>query len=455
MRDIRDTQKGFKTNVSALTQSPNSSSSTVVLDGFTANALVVCIFPFTAEYQNELSCALGDVFKLMDSKIINGWVLAMSLASGTKGWIPKDNIKILDLHNNRPTNTLDFATSIGPSTSMESSMPASRNLTSTASTNSLPEDRSPSCNYESTSIPLPSSSPLSVFPTSVLYSSIFVHSMYSIDDKPTEFWYRIDLVMKSPNNDGNNSDYNNSTCSTEKVHIARYFEDIENLHNQLVDTIKKNEMLKSIKLPSLPVLNYSHDQSVNIFSLNISNINKYFQSIFTLINSMNSNNPLYLIFLNFLKISNNDFQHYVELDDDQILKILTPSKNDTDIEVNFTDENLNNKSPLFEVPRIGECLNRFSTNSKNSTTSKSSLTINNGKLKIKLIYKEEFSIIKMQNTNLTFKALSTAISENLNINSKFTLAYKNNNGIFILLRDDSGLERALNLNNHKITIKVI
>ena len=56
---------------------------------------------------------------------------------------------------------------------------------------------------------------------------------------------------------------------------------------------------------------------------------------------------------------------------------------------------------------------------------------------------------------INFLTLSKAVARKVNRLNGLTLAYKNSNSVFILLRDDEGLERALKDNNSKLIIKVI
>ena len=218
--------------------------------------------------------------------------------------------------------------------------------------------------------------------------------------------------------------------------------------------------------------------------------------------------PLYQAFMNFLTPHENDFQHYVHLDDDQIQKIMKPAQDrvSKDIEINFETGTKSSESlPIIPLPqelRILSSLSkpqmhasdginsRFtslrSTSSTNSistfsrsvsTISSSTSTIsmptiarsNERNVKIKIIYRDDISIVKILFEELTFATLSKTLGDNIQYTNKkpnsngnsngngngLTFAYKNENEIFVLLRDDAGLRRALAYNDKKLVIKVI
>jgi uncharacterized lipoprotein YehR (DUF1307 family) len=422
-------------------------------NNFPVNSLVVCTYPFTAEYKNELSCSSGEVFKLVDSKVINGWILVHSLSSGLKGWVPKDNVKILDLKNEKSNSIVESfipSRSVTPISTTKSSIHSTNvNSPTLNSSNSLDSTDSLLDFYSSSMTTTLSNK--SLISNSLPFFSIFVHSMHSLENSQTTFWYRIDLES-----------------NTEKIHIARYYKDILQLQNSLNSAINqsKNIHLKLPKLPSYFNGIYSNDKFVDTFLMHLSDINQYLQNVFNIINTQSPDSLIYVIFLKFCKTENNDFQHYVKLDDDQILKILKPCINSSnlidDVEL---DIGLNKELSIIDsndyyslsAPKLHKSISMLSFDSKTSSNStiRSISDKRSTDVKVKIFYKDDCSLIKISKSKLSFKSLHNAISEKLDGLSTFTLAYRNNQGILILLRNDTGLQKALLLNDKKIIIKVI
>jgi hypothetical protein len=536
-QDIRSGTDAVKANSKG---NPNASSEDS--NEFHKDAIVVCIHPFSAEYGNELSCSLGDVFKLVDAKIVNGWILTQSLSSGAKGWVPKDNVKILDLFNSTSSTRTETETeietveetqistadssrlSLQSSISIAASASASTSTTTTNS-NSLIDyytsaspfsehhehHRNANLDKVNASTPDRVSARTSVTET-LPYSSIFVHSMYSLESSPHVFWYRIDLTDKSVAS-LTNSVILDSKKSLNSIHLARYYSDIVEFHKTL-KSIANESVHMTFNLPQLPrsiswdMTNTGSSGAEDVFSNNISNIDNYFHKLFHQMNVQPTASPLYQAFMNFLTPRGNDFQHYVHLDDDQIQKIMKPAQDrvSKDIEINFETGTKSSESlpitPLPQELRILSSLSkpqmhasdginsRFtslrSTSSTNSisTFSRSVSTIssststssmptiarsNKRNVKIKIIYRDDISIVKILFEELTFATLSKTLGDNIQYTNKkpnsngnsngngngLTFAYKNENEIFVLLRDDAGLRRALAYNDKKLVIKVI
>lgn len=496
------------------TTSSTSSSTTT----FSSNSIVVCIHQFHAEYDNEVSCTPGDVFKLVDPRVTNGWVLAQSLSSGYKGWVPKDCVKILDLfnHNNgsnasnaggsssnsimtsstSPLNSINSPLSLQSNTfSNNYSLLNQKDRSKNHKKNSLDSTSKPESLNSSNSVldyystPMTPSSTLSaidnnnreVNPLLQIYSSIFAHSMYILESAPSSYWYRLDLVFSQNIN--------------QQSHLCRYYTDLLTLHKFLDSQAKAFKI--NIELPKLPppfqfsasTKDINSEMEIS-FVTHLSEIDYYLKNLFDLIALQPKTSPLIPTFIRFCQPMDNDFEHYVPLDDDQILNILKPgsesSNNDIELifedgdttltEINVSNANISTISSsttphknhtnstetitnnqfddfIFKQPKLKSSNSMSSLNSKLSTASTSSSAQNS--IKVKIIYKGEFSLIKIPNDALSFNNLSIAISEKLEGLQRFTLAYKNDNGIFILLRDDVGLNKALLVNNKKIIIKVI
>lgn len=440
------------------TQSNNVTNATP--KKFSVNTLVVCTYPFRAEYDNELSCAPGDVLKLVDPKITNGWVLSQSLSSGIKGWVPHDNVKILDLFNSKPE--LGFTTgneSTKDNNTLSTVETASSSLT-TSTTNSLLDyyslpvintssDSSADRSTDFTSASCSFSTSSSHSFTTIPYSSIFVHSMYS--DEGSTFWYRIDLVS--------------SIDTNQKIHIRRYYNDFQKLSKRLTSCATVSDI--NIKLPTLlpPFTSNREIYSTDALSESLSNVNSYLQNLFELL-KFKTYSPLIENFLSFFKMTKNDFEHYAFLNDDQIMNILKPKNNNTlsntklgnNFTANISRNDLQEPSFTFAAPRMQKSTSTNSINSKtssNATIDSSSTSSCTTHVKIKIIWKDEFSIIKMNNDELSFNNLSSAISLKLGGLRSFTIAFRNNNGVFVLLKDDDGLRRAVVGNSKKLLIKVI
>ena len=459
---------------------------------FTTSAIIVCTLGFLAEYGNELTCAPGDIFKLVDPTITNGWVLVQSLSTGRKGWVPKDNVKILDLHNSNGNGPIRNMTSAGerkrvqkeeeggkreklvtPSMSPSSSCLSSNSILDFYSTQMTPCTSSLSSSHVS---------PLSTKNTSIrpenhlthTYASIFAHSMYFLESSSSaSYWYRIDLVS--------------AQNSSQKIHLCRYYTDILVLARYL--SSQADSLTAGTVLPKLPDAFCLGEDSARAegddsFASHISQIDEYLQQLFNVIQAQPEDAPPVLTFLKFCQPADNDFEHYVPLDDDQILRILKPHQGEVsnDIELILKDEEkeegvdehgkLRNHHPgnsnnavnnelgdfLFTAPKLRKTFSATSLSSRNSSSTTISSPSTMGSaiyVKIKIIYKDEYSLIKLPGDELTFENLSTAISDKLKGLCRFTMAYRNDNGIFILLRDDNGLKKALLINNRKIIVKVI
>ncbi|TID12968.1 hypothetical protein CANINC_005067 [Pichia inconspicua] len=408
-------------------------------NSFHSNSIVVCTHQFNAEYENELSCKPGDIFKLVDAKCVNGWILTMSITSGIKGWIPRDNIKVLDLQNSVPSEP------VLPQRSAFRSIPKS-NRNSALQPVSEVESCKTEISTESSLLDYYSQNTLSqsistetndsVY-TPLIYNSIFVHSMYSLESSPSTFWYRIDLSSK--------------LIATQKIHIARYYTDIFELNKKLQTHIKHSNLnLKLPKLPNSLGLDSNRD-SVDLLSSNLSTLSNYLKNLLHVLDNLSSNSFLIKIFEKFCAPRDNDFQHYVDLNDDQILNILKPkscSRNSV-IELDFNTPFLKPSKTFGDDRTI---------TSVSSSNSKSSIEHNtqsrSNSLKVKLLYKDEYLMIKVTLENLNFDILKNNISSKLNING-FTLAYRNEHNIFVLLRDDNGLQKALELYPRRLVVKVI
>ncbi|KAG0684504.1 hypothetical protein C6P42_001646 [Pichia californica] len=494
-------QKSVSSSISTTTTTQSFSSFSS--DPFSSNAIVVATHSFKAEYDNELSCNQGDVFKLVNPKITNGWVLAQSLSSGTKGWVPKDCVKVLDLFTNTNSNNTNNISSVNRSTSLKSktnSTKSKKNSKSTysygSSSNSVLEYyTTPMTPCSSSILPSAESSPLKQVkrlpdiedslepnsshpictiskPSSLFlsktYNSIFTHSMYFLNFSSTKYWYRIDLIFTQNSN--------------QKLHICRYYTDLLTLDKFLHSQAKVFKT--NIEIPQLPSpFNFS-DNDI-LLTDHLHTIDQYLKQLLSVLDSQPEDSPLILTFLKFCQPMDNDFEHYVHLDDDQIMKILNPESENSneendDIELILDDQQredsiidnqelLDKKNNyddfLFTAPKLKTSISLTSLNSKTSsiTTLSSSPNDEITYVKIKIIYKDEFSIIKILANELNFDNLYYAISDKLNLSLSspfnspqgFTLAYRNNNGIFILLRDNNGLKKSLLINNRKIIIKVI
>lgn len=478
---------------------------------FVANAILVCTLGFYAEYNNELTCTPGDVFKLVDPKIISGWVLVQSLSSGRKGWVPKDNVKILDLHNSSGNGSILRASSekraekereregsgkqMTPSMSSSSACVSSSSILDFYSTQLTP--CSSSISSQTSSVRLSAKIPESKTDTNAAsdsdanidndndndndsannnelthtYASIFAHSMYFLESSSSySYWYRIDLVSAQNSN--------------QKIHLCRYYADILALSKYL--SLQIASFKEDATLPLLPGA-FSLSRSSygdESFATHISEVDGYLQQLFNVISSQRSDSPLISTFLKFCQSADNDFEHYVPLDDDQILQILKPqSETDKEIELVLKEEEgrkqnkhgklqkHHSKDSIHTVgndggnflftapaPKLHKSFSSTSLSSKNSSvTTISSPSSNSSTLyvKIKIIYKDDFSLIRLPGDELTFASLSTAISDKLKGLCRFTMAYRNDRGVFILLRDDNGLRKALLVNNKKIIVKVI
>lgn len=458
---------------------------------FTASAIIVCTLGFLAEYGNELTCAPGDVFKLVEPTITNGWVLVQSLSSGKKGWVPKDNVKILDLHNSNGNGPIGKTASAGerkrvqkeeeggkreklvtPSMSPSSSCLSSNSILDFYSTQMTPCTSS----LSSHASPL-STKNISIRPENHLthtYASIFAHSMYFLESSSSaSYWYRIDLVS--------------AQNSSQKIHLCRYYTDILVLARYL--SSQADSLTADTVLPKLPDAFCLGEDSARAegddsFASHISQIDEYLQELFNVIQTQPEDAPPVLTFLKFCQPTDNDFEHYVPLDDDQILRILKPYQDEVsnDIELILKDEEkeegvdehgkLSNYLPsnrnsavnneqgnfLFTAPKLHKTFSATSLSSRNSSSTTISSPSTMGSaiyVKIKIIYKDEYSLIKLSGDDLTFENLSTAISDKLKGLRRFTMAYRNDNEIFILLKDDHGLKKALLINNRKIIVKVI
>lgn len=486
-------------NVSNKTNSIISSLKSASSSTASVNSIVVATHLFTAEYDNELSCSPGDVFKLVDPKITNGWVLAQSLSSGIKGWVPKDSVKILDLNNSKGLpvlNQIQNQNKLSSNSSLKSKIQSqnlndlkdNKNLSNSSNSSSVTSSISVIEYYSSPLTPCSSEISTSTSPLRIkskltnssnlnnnnnininnnslnefsnTYKSIFVHSMYFLESSSTSYWYRIDLEFTQNLN--------------QNLHLCRYYSDLITLDKFLNSQIKAFKL--NITLPILPSAFNLNNNDVS-FADHLPKIDQYLKELFNIIKIQPRDSLLVSTFIKFCQPSENDFEHYVFLDDDQIMKILKPlsenSKNNDEIELILEDEtNINNQSInnqiinkdnnyddfLFTAPKLATSRSITSLASKtssNTTLSNSSFKNETIYVKIKIVYKDEFSIIKLAGDDLNFSSLSDAISEKLKGLQRFTLAYRNNNGIFILLRDDNGLKKALLINNRKIIIKVI
>lgn len=435
-------------NSNAYSNSYSNSSTPKSAARFVPNTIVVCVHPFEAEYENEVSCAPGDIFKLVDSKCVNGWILTMSITSGSKGWIPKDNVKVLDLQNSTP---IDCETPPLRSTSKACS--ASSPITKKSESPVLTKSASYTTQQSLDSSLLDYYSSSSLSPSSVLksesvestnnncaslpYNSIFAHSMNLSEFSSSTFWYRIDLTSR--------------LHPTQQIHIARYYTDIYELNKKLQSHVKHANL--NISLPKLPRsfgLESSRN-SVDLLSSNLSHVSNYLADLFAIVDALPSISSLVQIFEEFCMPADNDFQHYVDLSDDQILNILKPANNASNsfIELDF--------SPDFKKPsqNFNEDRTRSSISSTNSKHSAESAAIAKSEdVKVKLLFREDYIMIKLQTQDLTFAQLKAQICSKLKVDG-FTLAYKNEQSIFVLLRDDRGLQRALDMNPRKMIIKVI
>ena len=429
------------------TYSQNSSTQSVSTahnsgSGFRKNAIVVCTIEFTAEYHNELSCSPGEVFKLIDPKVVNGWVLVQSVSNGAKGWAPNSSMKLLDLFKNKNENT--SKPSLG---SQPSSVETSPCVTSPKKDTRLLSLRSSAASSSTSS----SNSFIDYYASprdSLPYSSVYVHSMYLREGNRYMFWYRVDLQSKNIPN--------------QIIHLARYYNEFASLHKALNKHIKSLNL--DVILPKLPPSVDLLDSSEELDSLsrNLSNLNRYLNVVFAIVNQQPTNSPLLQTLVTFLSPIDKDFQHYVSLTDDEIMKILTPQScnNPEEIPLDISLPNTtDNNGELFAKPSSIGVHRSASVSSTSSHSSKISniLDINksNDFIKIKIIYRDEFSIIKLDMKTINFLTLSKAVARKVNRLNGLTLAYKNSNSVFILLRDDEGLERALKDNNSKLIIKVI
>lgn len=467
-------------------------------EAFTTNAIIVCTIGFLAEYGNELTCAPGDVFKLVDPTITNGWVLVQSLSSGRKGWVPKDNVKILDLHNSSGNGPIRKTTSMGerrrlgrertdhekdgekreklvtPSLSSSSSFLSSNSILDFYSTQMTPSTSSISSH---TSPPLDTVKSATLCPENNLtrtYASIFAHSMYFLESSSAaSYWYRFDLISAQNSN--------------QKIHLCRYYTDILVLARYL--SSQADSLVAGTQLPKLPDAFFfgedsSYAEGDDSFASHISQIDGYLQQLFNVIKTQPAEAPPVLTFLKFCQPEDNDFEHYVPLDDDQILQILKPRQGEVsnDIELILKDEEkeesvseqdkinnnhannsnntINNELDnfFFTAPKLHKTFSATSLSSRNSSCTTVSSPSTMGStiyVKVKIIYKDEYSLIKLSGDELNFDNLFTAISDKLKGLSRFTMAYRNDSGIFILLRDNNGLQKALLINNRKIILKVI
>lgn len=411
--------------------------SKVTTTTFSSNTIVVCTHAFNAEYDNEMSCNPGDVFKLVDPKCVNGWILTMSITSGVKGWIPKDNVKVLDLQNSVPIEAdVPIRSSSGSISTSKSTLKRVSEVesckTEISTESSLLDYYSPNSIGKADSIETDDT----VY-NSLTYSSIFTHSMYFLESSASTFWYRIDLSSR--------------LNPTQKIHICRYYSDIFELNRKLQLYIKRSNL--NIKLPLVPRslgLNSNRD-SIGLLSSNLSALSNYLKELLYILDSISSNSYLVKLFEDFCAPKDNDFQHYVELNDDQILNILKPKScsRNSNIEIDFNTP-LPKPSRTFSDNRTAASIS--SSNSKYSFETASHSKPDN--VKVKLIHKDEYLMVKLTSEDLNFHSLKNKISAKLNI-SGFTLAYRNDQHIFVLLRDDKGLQKALDMNSRRLVIKVI
>ena len=459
-------------------------------------SVVVCVCRFDAEYSNELSASPGDIFKVSSPDIVNGWLLAQSLSTGQKGWVPHHNLTPYDVFSDKNNNNekkgppLPYYNETPRATLMTPSLSANTRESSLSSNSLLDYYTNDASSSISSIISSNQNSP---------YTSLYVHSMFSVN---ASFCYRIDL----------------STSTTSTFHIARYYSDIKTLHSYLSSIIfsmnasnfsnssssytstsfstssHSSSSSSKLILPTLPnpiMLDPYH--SVENLSESISMMNNYLQKVFKMFNNT-SNQSLHSALALFLTPSGNDFQHYAELSDEQIWKILKPNERKTSSSsssssnsnsyksIELTD--LKSDSPLpspdsylsprsfsFSKPSIKKSSSMMSINSKISNTStmnssttlstnqnrssSTSTTLTNSSIRVKITYKDEYSLLKLDLANLSFNVLSDAISSKIKHTGPLTFAYKNENNIFVLLRDDIGLNKALACNNKKMVIKVI
>lgn len=383
----------------------------------TKNSVLVCTYKFQAKFDNELSCSEGEVLKLIDPKIIDGWILVQSMVQGRSGWVPKDNLKILNLSKANNDKNLS-STTISNSTVRTNRFSHETDISDGDSTFSSLDSPNTVCTYKTTfSDKAETDTEAETESRRVQFqapnmnrmiNSIYIHSINSLyNNSKSNFWYRIDVRV-------------NGNKSSSTLHLSRSFDDLYILHNKLKS--------KMVSLPQLPKAMALNNCEISLLK-SLDNLNAYLGSLFNEVEK--SDDLIYSIFQDFCLLRETDFEHYIDMTDNEISKILKPP-----MKLQLKKRSVSGKS--------ASSVKRLSLRGPLAQT----------QLLFKVQHGNDFVAFKLK--DISFNVLKKTIIDNFQLKKPFVMAYLNIDNVWVMIKDDSSINNALEIwkSTPKVRVKV-